>query len=133
MVIVKVLIDVREYERLKQIEQQFNDKKNESKQEQSGAGQSHDQENYLRKIIRDELDKTYNQQHESTLVTPQADMLPPVTSPPNSSAVRLDKDGPDSPMDGPMDTKQAIEPFEDVAEMPTSKNKASAWYYLGPI
>lgn len=93
------------------------------------GGESDQDESFLRKIIREELAKTSNKQSESTLVTPQAEMLPPIVLPPNSSAVRLAKDGPDPQMEP---QGESTSDSEDVAEKPKSKN-SSPWYYLGPV
>ena len=121
MVLVKILLDIREYERLKKCEASYMSQTIENEQTGGGLESSEDR---MRQIIRDELAKVDNVPHDSTLVTPQAEELPPITMPPISSGTQY-KTSVDPPEKGIQSDK--------VESNLKAAGSNSPWYFLGPI
>lgn len=137
MVHAKILINFEEYQRLKQMEERCNQvlraaqksdvvsEKN-KKKEQEGAGSNSLQE--LREEIRGLRQEIRgivkaSGENQSSLVTPQAAPLAPITIPEDSSEIEY--------------SKQSTGPSSETYVMPLISNESMAnqdtWYYLGPI
>ena len=133
MVGVKILIDVKEYERLKKCEDSC--KKNHERSdepqtpnnkttEQSGSGRSDDER--FREICREEMKRMHSSDSvpENSLVTTQAGYIPPITilDPRSTPEVRYEKVSPADTNDlGHGHEKSVTEENDD------------PWYYIGPL
>lgn len=135
MVGVKILIDVKEYERLKKCEDvckkthqsSTNEQPNEQIAEQSGSGLEEDER--FRKICRDELKKLSGNSDkelpDTNLVTPQPEYIPPITipNPRDSAQVQYEKVLP----------KDLNDDGGGYVESEQAEANDDPWYYIGPL
>lgn len=137
MVHVKILIEVKEYERLKQIEEQFKTRQHvkpaesashhqtelkEDGAEQEGSGS---REQQMRKVFREELNAVWpsTSRPDPTLKTPSAPAVPNLTVPSPTEEVNYSVDTSHADTSG----------MDPVMAEPTYTEEDESWYYLGPL